>query len=99
MYFYSIIFLEWPKDGHDVISHITRAFSVDYFSSFLEYIFRHKFASFCRFSLQIFTPYFLCVKTQYFIFKAEEKENRARIGVPDENIVQNHLNIALLIVF
>ena len=30
----------------------------EFFSSFLKYIFRHKLASFCCFSLQIFTLYY-----------------------------------------
>ena len=39
-------------------SSITWSERFEYFSSFLNYIFRNKLASFCFFSLQIFTLYY-----------------------------------------
>ena len=39
-------------------SSVTWSERFEYFSSFLKYIFRHKSASFCCFSLQIFTLYY-----------------------------------------
>ena len=54
MFYLTTFFL--PKEGLDVISDVSERFQ--YFSSFLKYIFRHKSASFCCFSLQIFTLYY-----------------------------------------
>ena len=42
----------------DMTSSVTWSERFEYFSSFLKYIFRHKLASFCCFSLQIFTLYY-----------------------------------------
>ena len=42
----------------DMTSSVTWSERFEYLSSFLKYIFRHKFASFCCHSLQILTVYY-----------------------------------------
>ena len=57
-------------------SSITWSERFEYFSSFLNYIFRHKLASFCFFPTNIYTV--LPLSNYYSIFKAKANENWAR---------------------
>ena len=69
--FYLTIFFHNRKK--DMTSSVTWLESSECFSSFLKYIFRHKSASFCCFSLQIFTLYYPWVIIIPFLEQMETK--------------------------
>ena len=54
-------------------SSVTWSERFEYFSSFLKYIFRHKAASFCCFSLQIVTLYYPWVIIIHFQSRSKRK--------------------------
>ena len=62
-----LIIFSWPKEGHDVVSHVIKAFWI--WSTF----FCHKLASFACFSQQLFTLYRLWVIIIQFQSRSTQK--------------------------
>ena len=76
----------------DMTSSVTWSQRFECFSSFLKYIFRHKLARFCCYSLQIFAPYYPWVIV--IPFSKQKKTKTEQIKIEKETYSWDFCKIA-----